>query len=111
MRLTPLKIDRNGKVKITKRVFKNRKPKKFKTKPLQTFALDTIQIVNNGIKRYILTMIDLNIKIAYVTSMPSKNTKYTALALKALLQGTKIDNKDKISILIDNGSESLQEIL
>lgn len=48
-------------------------------------------------------MIDLNTRIAYATSMPNKNIKYTALALKALLQGIKMYDKDKISILTDNG--------
>lgn len=44
MRITPLRIDRNGKVKPKrKRVFKNPKPKNLKTKPMELWAVDTIQ--------------------------------------------------------------------
>ena len=102
MRVVPHKIDINGKTKIIKRSFKNRKPKNLQTKPLCNFALDTIQIVNNGIRRYILTMIDINTRIAYAFAIPSKHTRYTALGLKALIKGI---NSPNLEILTDNGSE------
>ena len=102
MRVTPHRIDINGKTKIIKRSFKNRKPRNLQTKPLQTFALDTIQIVNNGIRKYILTMIDINTRIAYAFAIPSKHTRYTALGLKALIKGI---NSPNLQILTDNGSE------
>ena len=102
MRIAPLYLNSKGKVIKTKRVFKDRKPKNFNPDAFSTFAMDTIQLVNNGIRRYILTMIDINTRVAYAMAMPSKHTKYTALALKALLAGIK---GHKISILTDNGSE------
>ncbi len=53
MRITPLHIDRSGKVKAKKRKFKNRKPKNLKAKSMHLWAVDTIQKVSNGIRRYI----------------------------------------------------------
>lgn len=107
MRITPLRIDRNGKVKPKrKRVFKNRKPKNLKTNPIELWAVDTIQKVSNGIRRYIMTFIDPNTRIAYAVALPSKHTVNTALALSVLLDGIgDLYGKSKFMFLTDNGSE------
>ena len=65
-------------------------------------ALDTITIYWNGLKRYILTGIDVHSKIAFARMYSSKHSKNAADFLKRLhylLEG-KIDN-----ILNDNGTE------
>ncbi|MDY2999445.1 integrase core domain-containing protein [Campylobacter hyointestinalis] len=117
MRVIPLKIDRNGKAKKITRNFKDRKPKNLKSEPFKNFALDTIQIVNNGIRRYILTMINIDTRVAYAMALPCKHTRYTALGLKALISGMRMCSSNnnnsnansydnhKISLLTDNGSE------
>lgn len=106
MRVTPHNIDRNGKIKVKKREFKNRKPKNLKTSPMRLWAVDTIQKVSNGIRRYIMTLIDPNSRIAFAVAIPSKHTIYTAKVLEALIEGLyNPDIKDKFAILSDNGSE------
>jgi len=114
MRITPYRIDRNGKVKPKTRKFKNRKPKNLKAKPMHLWAVDTIQKVSNGIRRYIMTMIDPNSRIAFAVAIPTKHTKHTARVLEALIDGLtgtiEINAKPKqFAILSDNGSEFMKE--
>ena len=106
MRLFPHRINSKGKLKSKKREFKNRKPKDLKTDPMHLWAVDTIQRINTGVRRYIMTMIDPNSRIAFAVAIPSKHTKYTAKVLEALIDGVTIENtNDKFAILSDNGSE------
>lgn len=110
MRVVPYRIDRNGKVKPKKKDIKNRKPKGLKTKPMDLWAVDTIQRVSNGIRRYIMTLIDPNSRIAFAVAIPSKHTTNTAKVLEALLDGlTESKHKRKLAILSDNGSEFKKE--
>ncbi|BCD62733.1 transposase [Nitratiruptor sp. YY08-26] len=110
MRIFPYRIDTKGRVKPKKKKQKNRKPKNLKSKPFELWAVDTIQIVSNGIKRYILTMIDPLTRIAFAVAIPSKRAKHTAYALEALIDGiTSIKQKRKLAILSDNGSEFKKE--
>ena len=107
MRLFPQRIDSKGRIKPKKKEMKNRKPKSLKTAPMHLWAVDTIQRVTAGIRRYIMTMIDPNSRIAFAVAIPTKHTKYTAKVLEALIDGV-TDNmniNDKFSILSDNGSE------
>jgi transposase len=87
MRFTPLNIDHNGKIKPKKRKLKNRKPKNLKSEPMHLWAVDTIQRVSNGIRRYIMTMIDPNSRIAFAVAIPSEHSKHTAKILEALIDG------------------------
>jgi len=87
MRITPLRIDRNGKPKKKKKIFKNRKPKNLKAKPMHLWAVDTIQKVSNGIRRYIMTLVDPNSRVAFAVALPSKHSKHTAKVLEALIDG------------------------
>ena len=114
MRITPLRIDRNGKPKSRKRVFKNRKPKNLKAKPMHLWAVDTIQKVSNGIRRYIMTLVDPNSRIAFAVALPSKHSKHTAKVLEALIDGLtgtiEVNASPKqFAILSDNGSEFMKE--
>jgi len=114
MRFTPYRIDRNGKVKPKKRKFKNRKPKNLKSKPMHLWAVDTIQRVSNGIRRYIMTLVDPNSRIAFAVALPSKHSKHTAKVLEALIDGLTGDievtlSPKQFSILSDNGSEFMKE--
>ena len=112
MRLFPCRIDTKGRVKPKKRERKNRKPKNLKTKPFELWAVDTIQRVSNGIKRYILTMVDPTIRVAFAVAIPSKHAKHTACALEALIDGiatAKKRQKRSLAILSDNGSEFKKE--
>jgi transposase InsO family protein len=114
MRITPYRIDRNGKVKPKKRKFKNRKPKNLKAKPMHLWAVDTIQKVSDGIRRYIMTLVDPSSRIAFAVAIPTKHTKHTSKVLEALIDGLtgtiEINAKPKqFAILSDNGSEFMKE--
>jgi transposase InsO family protein len=114
MRLTPYRIDSKGKIKPKKRVFKNRKPKNLKSKPMHLWAVDTIQRVSDGMRRYIMTLVDPNSRIAFAVAIPTKHSKHTAKVLNALIDGLSdtITTKTKpksLSILSDNGSEFMKE--
>ena len=54
---------------------------------MHLWAVDTIQRVSSGIKRYIMTMIDPNSRIAFAVAIPSKHTKHTSKVLEALIDG------------------------
>ncbi len=114
MRITPLRIDRNGKAKPKKRKFKKRKPKNLKSKPMHLWAVDTIQKVSNGIRRYIMTLVDPHSRIAFAVALPSKHSKHTAKVLEALIDGltgnieVNLSHRE-FSILSDNGSEFMKE--
>jgi len=106
MRVIPHRIDRNGKIKPKKKVIKNRKPKGLKTKPMHLWAVDTIQRVISGSRRYIMTMIDPNTRIAFAVAIPTKHTSNTSKVLEALIDGLDIPSiQNNFSILSDNGSE------
>ena len=113
MRLFPNRIDSKGRIKIKKKEIKTRKPKGLKTQPMHLWAVDTIQRVSVGIRRYIMTMIDPNSRIAFAVAIPTKHTKHTAKVLEALLDGvtdtTNLENNNKFAILSDNGSEFKKE--
>ena len=58
MRHVPMRLDARGRPKPVKRSFKVRKPKGFKVSALRLWAVDLIERVRDGIRRYILTMVD-----------------------------------------------------
>ncbi|MEJ5210079.1 MAG: penicillin-binding transpeptidase domain-containing protein [Burkholderiales bacterium] len=58
MRHAPARLDARGRVKPVRRHPKPRKPKGATTAPLACLAVDTIERVRDGIRRYILTFID-----------------------------------------------------
>ena len=109
MRMFPYRIDSQGKSKpIRKKSSKPRLPKGVNQPPMGVWAVDTIQRVSVGIKRYIMTMIDPHTRIAFAVAIPSKHTKHTSKVLEALIDGVSesATQKDKrIAILSDNGSE------
>ena len=114
MRFAPANTDHYGRVKAPKREFKNRKPKNIKFKPMHFWAVDTIQRVSNGIRRYIMTMIDPNSRIAFAVALPSKHSSNTAKVLEALIDGLSGSinfqtNPKDFAILTDNGSEFLKD--
>ena len=110
MRLFPQRIDSKGRVKLKKKKIKNRKPKGLKAEPMHLWAVDTIQRVTAGMRRYIMTMIDPNSRIAFAVAIPTKHTTHTAKVLAALIDGVTNDTNDnKFSILSDNGSEFMKD--
>ena len=83
--------------------------------------MDIITYRFEGRNHYVLTAIDLNIRVAYTKPLTTKHTKYTARALleiienverlraKALSSSTNNNSKIPITILSDNGSEFHKE--
>ena len=92
MRIFPYRIDNKGRVKKKTKETKNRKPKGLNTKPMKMWAVDTIERVSQGIRRYIMTMIDPSTRVAFAVAIPSKNTRYTSKVLGALIDGLLYDS-------------------
>lgn len=80
MRHTPVRIDRLGRPKPLRRRIKPRKPKGAHLLSLQCLAVDTIERVRDGIKRYVLTCIDPASAFGLAVALPSKASHHTAAA-------------------------------
>lgn len=103
MRTSPRKVSHFGKIKKTNRHSVLRKPKQFKaTYPGHCVALDTIEIFIHGLRRYVITAIDLYSR----TSFAWATTSHASLAAKeffGLCQ--RVLPMPMEYILTDNGSE------
>lgn len=102
MRHAPVRIDRLGRPKPLRRATKPRKPKGVRTAPLQCLAVDTIERVRDGIKRYVLTCIDPASAFGLAVALPSKASRHTQAALQATL--SLLPTKPQV-VLSDNGTE------
>jgi len=63
--------------------------------------VDLVEGVRDGMRRYILTMVDPVSRMAFAVAVPGKRAKYTVKVLKALVEG----NPGMRGLLSDNGSE------
>ena len=52
---------------------------------MHLWAVDTIQRVSDGMRRYIMTLVDPNSRIAFAVAIPTKHAKHTAKVFDALL--------------------------
>ncbi|HXF08182.1 MAG TPA: integrase core domain-containing protein, partial [Candidatus Acidoferrales bacterium] len=81
---------------------KPRQPKGSRTAPLQCLAVDTIERIRDGIRRYIVTFIDPASRFALARALPSKASRHTQTTLEAVL--SLLPQAPKV-VLSDNGSE------
>ena len=102
MRHAPARIDRRGRPKPVRRHPKPRKPRGVRTAPLQCLAVDTVERVRDGLRRYILTCIDPASAFGLAVALPSKAACHTEAALASIL--SLLPAKPKV-VLSDNGSE------
>ncbi|WP_141738720.1 helix-turn-helix domain-containing protein, partial [Acidithiobacillus caldus] len=102
MRHSPARLDARGRAKPVQRSRKPRKPKGVTTTALQCLAVDTIERVRDGLKRYLVTFIDPASAFALAVALPSKATRHTQAALVAVLD--LLPQKPQV-LLSDNGSE------
>lgn len=89
MRFTPYRINSKGKRKAFKRSkAKNRKPKGLKSEPMHLWAVDTIQRVSLGIRRYIVTLVDPHSRIAFavanIANIQPKSLEHFLMDLQVL---------------------------
>ena len=101
MRYAPARIDRLGRPKSC-RAPKPRKPKFVRTAPFECLAVDTIERVRDGMRRYLLTFIDPASAFGLAVALPSKATRHTQAALTAALDSLPMQPQ---VLLSDNGSE------
>jgi transposase InsO family protein len=101
MRHAPARLDRLGRPKPG-RPTKPRQPKGSRTTPLQCLAVDTIERIRDGIRRYLVTFIDPASRFAFALALPSKASRHTQTALEAVL--SLLPQAPKV-VLSDNGSE------
>lgn len=67
---------KRAKIKRMRSQEKRRKPKACISSPLQTIAMDTITYRFEEKNHYVLTAIDLNIRVAYAKPLPTKHKIY-----------------------------------
>jgi Transposase and inactivated derivatives, IS30 family len=102
MRHAPCRIDRRGRAKPLRRHPKPRKPKQLSAQALELLACDTIERIRDGMRRYLVTLIDPVSHLAFAMGLPSKHARYTA---RALDQGLSLLPHAPKTLLSDNGSE------
>ncbi len=97
------RVYHNGQIKVIKRTKKKRKPKEFKTQALgDLLELDTIVKFDWGIKRYVITAVDVYSRFSFAWAYKranSKNTKDFMTKLQTIFPHT------IKAIQTDNGSE------
>ncbi|MFZ5537927.1 MAG: integrase core domain-containing protein [Pseudomonadota bacterium] len=87
MRFAPQKLDARGRPKKPRqeKLKKARKPKDLHAAPMTLWAVDTIERVLDGVRRYILSLFDPVSRMGFAVALPSKTTQATAQALEALI--------------------------
>jgi len=85
MRVTPQRLDSRGRVKPVKKVKRLRKPKDLKSPPLSLWAVDTIERIRDGIRRY-ESFFDPVSRVGLAFATPTKSSKNTSIVLNALLK-------------------------
>lgn len=105
MRLVPKRLDARGRSKpLRPRVRKTRKPKGLKVPPMTLWALDTIERVRDGVRRYILTLVDPVSRCAFALALPKKSSRAVAEAFQALASGQEGHGQPlQLAALSDNG--------
>ena len=53
---------------------------------MEFWAVDLVERVREGMRRYVLTMVDPSSRVAFAVSIPGKGARYTAKVLGALLE-------------------------
>jgi len=103
MRTFPQKVSHFGKIKPIKRVKKNRKPKGFRpTSPGQLIEIDTVERREFGLKRYVITFIDVYSRFTFAWGYNGHGSNTARDFLKKI----KIVFPFKIQrVQTDNGSE------
>jgi len=72
MRLVPARLDSRGRPKPLRRVRKRRKPRRLQVEPLGLWAADTIERVRDGVRRYLLTLVDPVSRVAFAMALAGK---------------------------------------
>lgn len=106
MRTFPQKVSHFGKIKPIKRVKKNRKPKDYiPLLPGQLIAMDTIERRELGLKRYVITFVDIYSRFTFAWGYEG----HTSNTARDFLQKVQIIFPFNIqNVLTDNGSEFMK---
>ncbi len=103
MRIRPTRLTPAGKRKPLRRNIRRARPRPQHTQaPLQTIAADVVVRIKDGIRRYIITFIDPNSRIAFACATTSASSKQTTIVFDALCQ---LLGQTPKNVLTDNGSE------
>lgn len=102
---SPARIERPGRPKPVRRPAKTRKLKNLQTAAMTLWAVDTIEGVCEGMRRYVLTLIDPVLAIALAVALRSKHDHHTAAVAQALAEGLQPNPSGKLMLLSDSGSE------
>ncbi len=106
LRMFPTKVRHDGTVVPRKRAPATRKPKDFKANhPGHCIALDTVERFTFGMRRYLITFVDLHSRFAFAVL----TTSHASLAAKQFFDMIRIVFPYKLEfVLTDNGSEFMK---
>lgn len=105
MRLFPKKISHFGKIKPIKRQKVLRKPKDFKPQyPGHLVALDTVERIINGCRRYVITFEDIYSRFSFAWATKSHASKAAKEFFELCLKVFPL-SYNFLYVLTDNGSE------
>jgi len=76
MRQVPVRLDSGGRPKPFKHNQKFRKPRGFKAEALAFWAVDVMERGMNGIRRYILTIVNPMSRMAFEAAVPENCPNY-----------------------------------
>ncbi len=103
MRIRPTRLTPAGKRKPLRRNIRRARPRPHHTQaPLQTIAADVVVRIKDGIRRYIITFIDPNSRVAFACATTSASSKQTTIVFDALCQ---LLGQTPKYVLTDNGGE------
>ncbi len=102
MRYAPTRLDSRGHRSPLRRPVKPRKPKRVWAKPLEVLAVDTIERIRDGLRRYLATFIGPVSHFAFAWATSSKHARHTA---RALTLGLSLMPQQPQTLLSDNGTE------
>ena len=103
LRRTPVRLDPKGRPKTRRRVERARKPKGFAPRfPGHLIALDTVERLKDGVRRYVLTMTDVHSRFSLALGTVSHGSQ----AARGFLTLIRVVFPAPIAVaLSDNGSE------
>jgi transposase InsO family protein len=106
MRHRPTHLDPKGRPK-RKRPRRLRKPKGFRPRaPGELVALDTVERVRDGVRRYLITFVDVHARFGFALATTSRSSR---LAAQVLTLAQSVFPRPVKLVLTDNGSEFMKD--
>ena len=77
MRFAPARLDSRGRPRPVRRRPKPRKPTGAHPAALECLAVDTVERIRDGLRRYIMSFVDPASRLACAWAVPTKHARHT----------------------------------